>query len=80
MWPSAERAVLLDFHLCCFYFIAVLVVRVSFPFGVWRRLWNSNVSVPDHWLFYQLTVTYMTHNLNTNRTLKDLKYSAGLEM
>ena len=29
-----ERAVPLAFHLCNFYFSAVLVVRVPFPFGV----------------------------------------------
>ena len=30
-----EGAVPLAFHLCCFNFSAVLVVRVPFPFGVW---------------------------------------------
>ena len=29
-----ERAVHLAFHLCCFNFSAVLVVRVPFPFDV----------------------------------------------
>ena len=51
LWPSAGRAVPLAFHLCHFYFSAVLVVRVPFPFGVWGRVWNSIVSVPDHCLF-----------------------------
>ena len=46
-----ERAVPLAFHLCCFYFCAVFVVRVPFPFDVWGRVWNSIVSVPDHCLF-----------------------------
>ena len=49
-----ERAVPLDFHLCCFYFSAVLVVRVPFPFGVWDRVWNLIVSVPDHSIFIYL--------------------------
>ena len=31
-----------------FLFSAVLVVRVPFPFGVWGRVWNSIVPVPDH--------------------------------
>ena len=44
-------AVPLAFHLCCFNFSAVLVVRVPFPFGVWGRMWNSIVSVPDHCRF-----------------------------
>ena len=44
-----ERALPLAFHLCCF--IAVLAVCVPFPFGVWGRLWNSIVSVPNHSLF-----------------------------
>ena len=34
-----------------FIFSAILVVRVPFPFGVWGRMWNSIVSVPDHCLF-----------------------------
>ena len=28
-----------------------LIVCVSFPLGVWGRMWNSTVSVPDHCLF-----------------------------
>ena len=47
----SERVVPLAFHLCCFKSSAVLVVRVPFPFGVWGRMWNSIVSVPDHYLF-----------------------------
>ena len=31
---SWEKAVPLAFHLCCFYFGAVLAVDVPFPFGV----------------------------------------------
>ena len=46
-----ERAVPLAFHLFCFDFSAVLVVRVPFPFGVWGRMWNSILAVPDHCLF-----------------------------
>ena len=43
-----ERAVPLAFHFCCFHFSAVLMVGVSFPFGVKGWAWNSIVSVPDH--------------------------------
>ena len=53
-----ERAVPLDFYLCCFYFCVVLVVRVPFPFGVLGRVWNSIVSGPDHCLFYLLDSHY----------------------
>ena len=49
-----EWAVPVAFHLCCFYFSAVLVVRVPFPFSVWGRVWNSIVTVPDHCLFIYL--------------------------
>ena len=52
-----ERGVPLAFHLCYFYF-SVLVVCVPFPFGVWGRVWNSIVSVPDHCLF-----TYFEDNI-----------------
>ena len=45
-----ERPVLLDFHLYCFNFSAVIVVDVPFPFGVSGKIWNSIVSVPDHYL------------------------------
>ena len=47
-----ERAVPLAFHLGCFNFSAVLIVRVPFPFGVWGRMWNWIVSVPDHCLLF----------------------------
>ena len=50
-----ERPLPLAFHLCCFYFSVVLVVRVPFPIGVWGRMWNSIVSVPDLCLFVYLT-------------------------
>ena len=49
-----ERAVSLDFHLCCLYFSVVLIVGVPFPFGVQGRMWNSIVSVP----FIYLTLAY----------------------
>ena len=52
LWPSAGKELALWlFHLCCFNFSAVLVVRVLYPFGVWGRMWNSIVSVPDNCLF-----------------------------
>ena len=44
------------FTCVVFIFSAVLGVRVPFPFGVWGRMWNSIVSVPDHCLFYLLYV------------------------
>ena len=54
-----EKAVPLVFHLCCFYFSAVLIVGVPFPFGVYGRMLNSIVSVPDHCLFiYFVFVSY----------------------
>ena len=46
-----ERAVPLSFHLCYFYFSAVLIVGVPFPFGVEGRMRNSIASVPDHCFF-----------------------------
>ena len=46
-----ERAVPLAFHLCSFYFSAVLIVSVPFSFGVKGRMWNSILSIPDHCLF-----------------------------
>ena len=49
-----EKAVPLAFHLCCFYFSAVLIVGVPFPFGVYGRMWNSIVPVPDHCLLSTL--------------------------
>ena len=51
-----ERAVPLAFHLCCFYFSAVLIVGVPFLFGVKGRMWNSIVSVPDHCLCFYFAV------------------------
>ena len=40
-----------DFHLCCFYFSAVLVVCSPVPFGVSDSVWKLIVSVPDHCIF-----------------------------
>ena len=41
----------------CFLFNAVLIVCAPFPFGVWGRLWNSTVSVPDYCLFIYFVQT-----------------------
>ena len=55
MWPSAGKELSPWLFSCAvFTFGAVLVVRVPFPFCVWDRVWNSNVSVPDHCLFIYL--------------------------
>ena len=58
-----EIAVPLAFHLCCFYFSAILVVRVPLPFGDWGRVWNSIVSIPDHCLFISFGILRMVPNL-----------------
>ena len=65
MATCLERVVPLAFHLCCFNFSVVLViVRVSFPFDVWGRMWNSVVSVPDHCLFIYFKKTYFKQQAN----------------
>ena len=55
LWPSAGKELSPWLFTCViFIFSAVLVVRVLFLFGVWGKVWNSIVSVPDYWLFFQL--------------------------
>ena len=39
---------------CTVLLYVVLTVCVLFPYGVWGRLWNSNVSVPAHCLLIHL--------------------------
>ena len=51
LWPSAGKELSPWLFTCYFYFSAVLVVRVPFPFGVWGRVWNLIVSVPDYCIF-----------------------------
>ena len=59
-----ERAIPLAFHLCVFFFFfffffsALLVVRVPYSFGVWGRVWNPIVSIPDHCLFMSFTYCF----------------------
>ena len=62
--PSAGKELsLLLFTCAVFNLSAVLVVRVPFPFGIWGRMWNSIVSVFDHYLFiyfkYQVTLGFI---------------------
>ena len=59
-----ERAVPLAFHLCCFNFSAVLVVRDPFPFGVLGRMWNSIVSVLVQCLFLSTLIRSTAAMLN----------------
>ena len=53
-----ERTVSLAFHVCCFYFIAVLITGVTFPLGVCGRIWNQIVSVPDHCFFIYVAALF----------------------
>ena len=66
------RAVPLPFHLCSFYLSAVLIIGVPFPFGVYGRIWNSVVSVPEHCLFiYLLFLMFLpltSHKQTNSRT------------
>ena len=65
-----ERAVPLAFHLCCFYFSAVLVVGAPFPFGVWGGMWSSIVSVSDHCLFIFFDEFGVLHELEDWMSIK----------
>ena len=51
LWPSAGKELSTWLFTCVVLFSAVLVVCVPFPFGVWDRVWNPIVSVPDHSIF-----------------------------
>ena len=42
-----------------FSFVFECLRRVPFPVGVWGRMWNSIVPVPDHCLFFYVTL-YLT--------------------
>ena len=61
LWPSAGKELSPWLFSCVvFIFSAVLVVHVSFWFGVWSWVWNSVISVPDHCLFYLLYTYFST--------------------
>ena len=51
LWFTVPMA----FHLCSFYFSAILIVGVPFQFGVWGRMWKSIVLVPEHCLLDYFT-------------------------
>ena len=70
-----ERVVPLAFHLCCVYFSAVLVVRVPFPFGVWGRVWNSFVLVPDHCLFIYFARNHCSCYTQDKSSKSNCKYA-----
>ena len=57
-----------------FIFSAVLVVRVPFPFGVFGKVWNSIVSIPDHCLFiyFKLSTPLQTASSNIIRSKIDI--------
>ena len=73
-----ERAVPLAIHSCCFNFSAILVVRVPFPFGVWGRMWNSIVSIPDHCLYIYLRVPFISNNGLLVRAITDILFYTDL--
>ena len=51
LWPSAGKRLTSWLSASAVLLYAVLIVCVPFLFGVWGRLWNSIVSVPNHFLF-----------------------------
>ena len=51
----------LGFPLVLFLFYAVFIVCVLFPFGVWERMWNWIVSLPDYCLFIYFPAIFRPH-------------------
>ena len=51
LWSSAGKELTSWLSAYAVLLNAVLIVYVLFPFGVWDRMWNSIVSVPDNCLF-----------------------------
>ena len=51
LWPSVGKELSPRLFTCAVLVSAVLIVSVPFPFGVSGRMWNSIISVPDHYLF-----------------------------
>ena len=49
--PSAGKELSSWLSACAVLHYAILIVCAPFPFGVWGRMMNSIVSVPDHCLF-----------------------------
>ena len=59
-WPSARKELSSWLSACAVLLCAVLIVCVPFPFAVWDRMWNSIVSVSDHYLFvYVFTIFHL---------------------
>ena len=51
----------LRFPLVLFLFHAIFIVCVPFPFGVWERMWNWIVSLPDYCLFIYFPAIFRPH-------------------
>ena len=65
---SRQRSTLLAYSTCVAYFFgAVLLVSVPFPFGVCGGQWNSIVSVPGHCLSFYF-IHYMAYIMQRNAT------------
>ena len=67
-----ERAIPLAFHLCCLYFRVVSIVGVTVPFGVYDRMWNSIVSIPDHCLFIYVLLKDIKLTIFNNSDKKEV--------
>ena len=61
----------------CFNFSAVLVVRLTFPFGVWGRMWNSTVSVPDHCRFIYFSYVCKCIHSVSQKSIYSTNYVKG---
>ena len=74
-----ERADLLAFRssACVVLLFGVLIVCVPFLYGVWGRMWNSTVSVPDHCLFIYITKMHLITVHSHVHELQFLKWLCG---
>ena len=50
------------------------------PFGVWGRLWNLIVSVPDHCLFPSVLLSDLIEVFTGNRHEKNKLHKAGVAL
>ena len=78
VWPSAGKELTSWLSAYAVLLNVVLIVCAPFPFGIWDRMWNSIVTVPDHCIFICFCVV-SRRSWNRQMAELELGYKQGLK-
>ena len=78
-WPSAGKELSSWLSACAVLLNAIFIVCIPLPFGVYGRMWNLIVSVPDHCLLIYFSIKFKNNIITTALECSVVKLVEGVE-